>query len=271
MICFPNAKVNLGLFITEKREDDFHNIESIFLPVGLCDILEFTLSRNGKDNFHHSGLPLNGKAEDNLVIKALNLIREEFNIPKLQIHLHKKIPVGAGLGGGSSNAAFMLMMLNNYFHLSLSEHRLLKLASKLGSDCSFFILNKPAIARGRGEILTSIPLVLEKIKIIIIRPDLAVSTAEAFSGIKPEKPTEAIADLLNAGPNSWQKNLRNDFEKIIFRKYPEIHRIKKDLLSHGAFYASMTGSGSSVYGLFNKIPDQLNAGEIIYLGDLKMK
>jgi 4-diphosphocytidyl-2-C-methyl-D-erythritol kinase len=272
MISFPNAKVNLGLFITEKREDGFHNLESVFLPVELFDILEFTISLDGNDNFQQSGITLNGKDKDNLVIKALHLLREEFSIPGLQIHLHKKIPVGAGLGGGSSDAAFMLMMLNKYFELRLSEFKLMEMASKLGSDCSFFILNEPAIARGRGEILKNINIALEKIKIIIVMPDFNISTAEAFSGIKPQKPSKTISDLIKRDINSWHKDLHNDFEKTIIPKHPEIQKIKEDLLLHGALYTSMSGSGSSVFGLFEKIPDQLklNKAKIIYSGNLNM-
>ena len=273
MISFPNAKINLGLFITEKRKDGYHNLESLFLPVALYDILEFTISPDGKDKLHKSGIIPPGPPQSNLVVKALQLIRESFHIPGLQIHLHKKIPFGAGLGGGSSDAAFMLKMLNKYFKLELTDMKLMEMAAKLGSDCSFFILNKPALSAGRGEILKNISVPLEDIRIILVKPDVNINTSEAFAGIKPLKPSFTISDIIAGDIYNWQKNLRNDFEKSIFPKHPEIKQIKEDLLSQGAFYASMSGSGSSVFGLFKTIPDQfrINTGKIIFSGDLKFK
>ncbi|MFW6224962.1 MAG: 4-(cytidine 5'-diphospho)-2-C-methyl-D-erythritol kinase [Bacteroidota bacterium] len=252
MIYFPNAKINIGLNITEKRNDGFHTIETIFYPVKWCDIAEFIVNNESTPSFKHSGIPLDISAnEDNLCYKAYLLLKEDYRLPPLQFHLHKVIPVGAGLGGGSSDAAYTLYYLNDYFNLRLSLGRLANYAEKLGSDCPFFINNKPTFATEKGNRLRNIELDLQDHYIVIVYPDLYISTKEAYSGIVPQKNNESLETLIQSPVCEWRYAIKNDFETAIFKKYPEIEGIKKRLYNHGALYASMTGSGSSVYGIFD--------------------
>lgn len=251
MILFPNAKVNLGLNITGKREDGFHDIETCFLPVGLTDILEF-IKISGKTNITFSGINIPGSINDNLCLRAWHILNEKYEIPSVKIHLHKVIPIGAGLGGGSSDAAFMLKGLNEYFSLNMSTNKLLKTAAQLGSDCSFFILNKPCLARGKGDILKPSSPDLAAYKIVIINPGIHVSTSEAYAGVIPSKPLFNINDNLKESPENWRNKIINDFEKNVFKTHREIGKIKNKLYDLGAVYASMSGSGSSVYALFER-------------------
>jgi 4-diphosphocytidyl-2-C-methyl-D-erythritol kinase len=252
MISFPNAKINLGLLITEKRPDGFHNLETVFFPVEWSDVLEFAISDEFR--FTSSGIPISGNAESNLVVKAYRLFEEEFSLPTLKIHLHKNIPFGAGLGGGSSDAAFMLRMLNKTFELKLSDDELIAYAAKLGSDCPFFILNKPVFASGRGEIMNIINMTLNGHFLLLVKPPIEVSTAKAFQNIVPKKSDRPLTDLLSLPVSDWKEKLVNQFEGSVFQQYPEIKSVKDTLYELGAIYASMSGSGSCVFGIFNELP-----------------
>lgn len=252
MISFPNAKINIGLNITEKRSDGFHNLESIFLPViGLHDVLEIVEIKDSTHlQFSSSGIVIDGKDSDNLVLKAYQLLKSDFNLPALSVHLHKVIPTGAGLGGGSSDASFMLKMLNEMFNLNLTNENLKVYAEKLGSDCPFFIENTPQFATGKGEILEKINLFLPKSFLVIIKPQIHVPTKAAFAGIVPKKPQVNLNELITKLPYQWKEFAKNDFEQSIFAQFPEIEMIKTRLYELGAEYASMSGSGSAVFGIF---------------------
>ncbi|WP_421763029.1 4-(cytidine 5'-diphospho)-2-C-methyl-D-erythritol kinase [Ekhidna sp.] len=250
MITFPNAKINLGLNIVSKREDGYHNIESCFYPIPWYDSLE--VIEAASFGFYSYGLDIPGDSNSNLCIKAYELIRADHDIPLVEIHLLKNIPMGAGLGGGSADGAFTLKMLNNLFELGLSHSQLEAYALQLGSDCPFFIKNQPALAKGRGEQLEPIALELSGYYLAIHNPGIHVSTQEAYARVKPQIPPTPIADLIHTTKNEWKEVLFNDFEASIFPNHPEIEQLKKEMYEAGASYASMTGSGSTVYGLFEE-------------------
>lgn len=254
MITFPNVKINLGLSITEKRPDGYHNLETVFYPVALEDALEVRTSSapasDRKFTLHQHGIEIAGKPEDNLVAKAYQLLDGEFNLPPVDIHLFKHIPSGAGLGGGSSDAAFMLKLLNEHFHLNLSDNQLETYAAMLGADCAFFIRNKPTFAEGIGNIFSPIELSLSGYGIMIVKPDIFVSTREAFSNIHPKRPEHPIKEVIQRPVSEWKETLINDFEASVFPLHPAIEAIKQEFYNQGAAYASMSGSGSSVFGLF---------------------
>ena len=253
MIVFPNCKINLGLHILNKREDGFHNLETVFYPVGLKDVLEIIPSHNADNiiEFTSSGLIVDGNMDDNICIKAYYLLKKDFpELPQIKMHLHKAIPMGAGLGGGSADAAFTLQLLNKKFNLDLSFTQLINYAAQLGSDCPFFIINKPCFATGRGEILEEINIDLSKYKIVLVNPGIHVNTGWAFSQLTPALPAKSIKEIIAQPINTWQKELQNDFEKPVFEKYPVIKNIKESLYTQGAVYAAMSGSGSTVYGIF---------------------
>lgn len=252
MILYPNAKINLGLRILEKRPDGFHNIETLFVPVDICDILEFVPAQNGKPGIEITGIELDSDPADNLVMRAWHLMNEVYGISPLKIHLHKIIPVGAGLGGGSADAAFMLVGLSDFFRLDCEQEQLEQYAAMLGSDCPFFIRNKPALGTGRGEVLTDTELPLDGFEVLLVNPDIHISTSEAYSGVVPVRPDRTLKDLIHQDVASWQSSVLNDFEAPVFSKYPRIADIKAKLLAMGAAYASMSGSGSTVYGLFHE-------------------
>ncbi|HUS86098.1 MAG TPA: 4-(cytidine 5'-diphospho)-2-C-methyl-D-erythritol kinase [Bacteroidales bacterium] len=256
MTLFPNAKINIGLKIISRREDGFHDIETIFYPVALRDALEFVTmqSNSDSDELTVTGFNPGCRMSDNLVIRALNSLRRDFNIPALRIHLHKAIPMGAGLGGGSSDSAFMLRYLNRYFRLGLCNKDMWEIALKIGSDCPFFIENRPAFAEGRGEKLKGVSRVLTGYHILIIHPGIQISTANAYAGSKPEIPSVNLMELYERPVKTWNGVIENDFESWVFRKYPEIKRIKEKLYSSGAVYSSMSGSGSAVYGIYTGSP-----------------
>ena len=250
MIAFPNCKINLGLNIIAKRTDGYHDLETVFYPLQLKDAVEIIQSEI--TNLSISGLPVDGNATDNLCIKAYHLLKNDFpDLPPVNIHLHKIIPLGAGLGGGSSDGAFMLKLINDKFNLQLSSDELLTYAKQLGSDCPFFILNKSSYATGRGENLEEINLNLTGYKIIIIYPEIQINTGWAFSNIKPVIPAKSIKEIIKQSVSTWKEELKNDFETPVFSKYPEIKKIKDNLYNAGALYSSMSGSGSSVFGIFN--------------------
>ena len=255
MIVYPNAKINIGLSVTEKRADGFHNIESIFYPIGIKDILEI-IPNTGFGNviFSSSGIEIPGDASGNLCIKAYNLLFNDFKIPSIQMHLHKQIPIGAGLGGGSSDAAFTLKALDELFNLNIPKERLIEYASVLGSDCAFFIENMPTYNFNKGNDFELFDLDMSKYYLILLFPNIHVSTADAYSGINPIKPIENIRTLVSSSIENWKEKVINDFEKSVFSKYPAIKKYKEELYDAGAIYASMSGSGSSVFGIFSETP-----------------
>ncbi len=253
MISFPNAKINLGLHITEKRPDGYHNLETVFYPIPLEDALEIhpLPNANGRSfAFHPSGLEIAGRVEDNLVVKAYLLLKDTFELPPIDIHLFKHIPSGAGMGGGSSDAAFMLKLLNERFSLQLTVEQLEDYAATLGADCAFFIRNKPTFASGIGNVFSPIDLSLSSYQLIVIKPDVFVSTRDAFSKITPQQPEFALQEVIKRPVNEWKEYLVNDFEASVFPQFPVIREIKEELYRQGATYAAMSGSGSSVFGLF---------------------
>lgn len=255
MLTFPNAKINIGLNILRKRPDGFHDISSCFYPVKLCDALEAVPSRKG--SFYTSGQGILND-EPNLVSKAYDLLAADHPLPLLDIYLLKGIPIGAGLGGGSSDAAFMIKLLNQASDLHLSEEQMEEYARKLGSDCAFFIQNKPVYAYGKGDQFEDIPLSLEGHFLCLVNPGIHIPTAEAYSGIRPFETTTDLKAVLKQPLSEWKNIVVNDFEQPVFNKYPIIAKIKSDLYEAGALYASMSGSGSSVYGIFENIPNTDN-------------
>lgn len=249
MVVFPHGKINLGLHVVSKRNDGFHNIETCFYPIPWTDILEVIKSESF--SFSCSGTPIPGNAEENLCIKAYHLLQADFNLSPVKIHLHKVIPMGAGLGGGSSDAAFMLRSLNSLFSLNLSTEQMNSYAAKLGSDCSFFVTDTPKYGSGRGEILLPLAVSLKDLYLVIVKPRIHVSTAEAYAGVKPNESVFSLAEILKSPITSWKEKLTNDFEKSVFQIHPQINKIKDELYRQGAIYASMSGSGAAVFGIFN--------------------
>lgn len=258
MISFPNCKINLGLRVVGKRKDGYHNLETVFYPVLVKDVLEVV--QGDQTSFQLSGLPVPGNIHDNLCLRAYYLLKKDLpQIPFVNIYLYKTIPLGAGLGGGSADGAFMLKMLNRKFSLNISAEVLVKYALQLGSDCPFFINNTPSFATGRGEELTTIGLDLIKYKIVLVNPGIHVSTKEAFLNLSPAPPVKSIRQTIAQPMASWKAELINDFENNVFQLYPEIETIKKRLYESGAIYASMTGSGSTVFGIFEALkPSELS-------------
>src|ERR1019366_1275335 len=254
MLTFPNSKINLGLNIIEKRYDGFHSIESVFYPVGLCDALEVIENTDNTSEriiFTSSGIEIPGNINDNLCWFAYYLVANDYHLPNVKTHLHKHIPVGAGLGGGSSDAAFFIRLLNDKFELRISWGEMHNYARQLGSDCSFFISNKPAFAEGKGDEYESMKLDLSNYFIAIICPNIHINTAKAYSGVIPKPSIRSLEnDILNLLIEQWKNFIHNDFEDSIFPPFPEIKKIKEQLYLSGAEYVSMSGSGSSVYGFF---------------------
>lgn len=250
MISFPNAKINLGLNIVSKRDDGYHNLETVFYPLAIKDALEIIVSSKGEDQFFESGLKT-GTTKDNLVMRALDIVRQSYEIPPLEIHLLKDIPFGAGIGGGSADAAFMLKLLNDKFELGISDKELALMAVKLGADCPFFIYNRPLFASGIGEVFESVDLTLANYNLVLVKPDIHVSTKDAFSNIIVKEPQQSLKDIIQLPVEEWKNVMVNDFEQSIFPKYPLIQNIKEKLYALGALYASMSGSGSSVYAIFD--------------------
>lgn len=253
MICFPNAKINLGLHIISKRNDGYHEIETCMCPIPLFDALEIIINHK-KSTWNTSGISIPGDPKDNLILKAYQLLKKDFaNLPHVDIHLHKNIPMGAGLGGGSADAAFALNLMNNLFDLILDDFFLEEYAALLGSDCPFFIENTPKIAKGRGEILEEVSLDLKGTHLILINPGIHIGTKEAYAGVTPAKPKVKLEEVLQ-DKSRWKNELANDFEASIFPNHPKIASIKNKLYENGAYYAAMSGSGSTVFGLFESPP-----------------
>jgi len=260
MVLFPNAKINIGLNILRKRADGYHDLETLFYPVGLKDALEF--AENGKNvvHFNSSGIELDIPPEQNIILKAYRLLQEKHTLPGLDIHLHKVIPNGAGLGGGSSDAAFFLKSLNEHFGLEISPDKLKHLAGKLGADCSFFLENTPCYATGRGEILTPVDVILKGYHLLLVKPPFGVDTKIAYSAVVPRTFTLDFKEIITGPVTGWQDKIKNDFEPFVFAKYPELGVIKGRLTEMGALYVSMSGSGSSVYALFSQEPSLNKTG-----------
>lgn len=249
MIVFPNAKINLGLNILSKRADGFHEIESVFYPVYKCyDALEIIEDETVEFEMNCTNIEL--KPNDNLCKKAYDLIKNDYKIKGIKAHLLKKIPVGAGLGGGSADAAFMLKLLNDKFNLNIPNEKLKLYAAKLGSDCAFFIDNRPALSKGRGEVLQKIALDLSKYYIYLVYPNIHISTAEAYRNVTPKVPNKTVGEIIQLPVEKWKDYLVNDFEYSLFHTYPVLATIKEKLYDLGAVYASMSGSGSTIYGIF---------------------
>ncbi|HEU4552978.1 MAG TPA: 4-(cytidine 5'-diphospho)-2-C-methyl-D-erythritol kinase [Chitinophaga sp.] len=251
MIVFPNCKINLGLHILRRRADGFHDLETVFYPVPVNDALE-ALSP-GQLQFSSSGIAIPGEVTDNLCLKAWHLLKRDFpELPAVNIHLHKHIPIGAGLGGGSADAAFMLQLLNDKFRLALSAEKLVYYAAQLGSDCAFFIRNRPCYATGRGEVLEPIAADLSGYSLLLVYPGIHVNTGWAFRQITPAVPARQLRESILQPVNEWKTLITNDFEAPVFRAHPVLGAIKEKLYEAGAVYATMSGSGSAMVGIFPK-------------------
>ena len=254
MIAFPGCKINLGLNITQRLPNDYHALESVFVPVSLSDVLEIiTKQTTVTTGFTYTGTSIPGNPENNLVKKAFDLLDQQYQISPIQAHLHKIVPMGAGLGGGSADASAMLIMLNELFNLNIKQNELLDHAKSLGADCPFFIINKPALVTGVGDNIKPIDPGLNGKKILLVFPDIHINTSEAFQNIIPQKPFESLESIIRDHPIvEWKDHIKNDFENFVFRSHPEIAGIKEKLYDMGAVYASLSGSGSAVYGIFDK-------------------
>lgn len=252
MISFPHCKINLGLFVTGKRPDGYHNLETLFYPLTLCDALEIVPANSL--SFTAYGMPPSAAEGDNLCEKAYRMLAADYYVPPVAMHLIKKIPVGSGLGGGSSDAVATLKMLKALFELPVSDDALYNYARSLGSDCAFFLDNKPKLAYERGDVLEPVDFSLAGLHLLLVVPPIAVSTAEAYSHIKSYDNREALRNILKLPPENWKFELYNDFEFSVFKKHPLIKTLKEKLYKSGAVYASMSGSGSAVYGIYNNEP-----------------
>jgi len=256
VILFPNGKINLGLHITNKRSDGYHNLETVFFPVKWYDVLEIIpAGKSGDANtFSGTGIIATKNGNENICVKAYETLKYDFpnQLPPVQFYLHKTIPIGAGLGGGSADGAFTLKLLNQQFQLGLSPEQLIIYAGRLGSDCPFFIINRPCFATGRGEILETVTIDLSAYKLLLVNPSIEISTKDAFAKLVPAFPEKSLKEIISQPVNTWRANLKNDFEALVSEHWPEIGSIKRNLYDAGAIYASMTGSGSTVYGIFHK-------------------
>lgn len=254
MLTYPNAKINLGLNITEKRPDGYHNLETVFYPIPLQDAIEVTRHEGNQPyTLKIKGVNIEGEPDNNLVIKAYNLLKKDFStMPPVDIHMYKHIPTGAGLGGGSADAAFMIKLLNEKFNLQLSTEKMEEYASRLGADCAFFVRNQPVFATGIGNIFEPIELSLKGYQLVLVKPDIFVSTKDAYANVTPKHPETSLKEIIQSPIETWKKTMKNDFEESVFMKFPEIAAIKDKLYDLGAIYASMSGSGSSVFGIFKE-------------------
>ncbi|MDT8401827.1 MAG: 4-(cytidine 5'-diphospho)-2-C-methyl-D-erythritol kinase [Bacteroidales bacterium] len=262
MTLFPNAKINIGLYVKAKRDDGYHNIESLFYPLCLRDALEFVVQegRGKSDELRTTGFETNCRMEENLVMKALGLIRGKYTIPPLRLHLHKAIPPGSGLGGGSSDAAFMLRYLNRHFKLGINDEELTAMALQIGSDCAFFIANKPSFISGRGELIRESSLNLGGKYLLLVYPGININTTQAYTMVTPRDPGISLEEKIKLPPASWRNNIRNDFQDVIKRVHPHIGDIIDSIYDHGATYCSLSGSGSAVYGIFDRLPADYDPG-----------
>ncbi|MES2628832.1 MAG: 4-(cytidine 5'-diphospho)-2-C-methyl-D-erythritol kinase [Bacteroidota bacterium] len=258
MVVFPTAKINFGLNIVSRREDGYHEIESIFYPIGISDALEINPAQEQTSiSFHGRTIP--GNAEDNLILKAWNILRERYSLPEISIQLVKNIPMGGGIGGGSADCGFFINLVNETFDLQLTVEEREHIAGKLGSDCPFFIRNLPSYVSGRGELLQPVTPFLSGYYLVLVYGDLHISTKEAYSGISPKRSGQYLWEIMNEAPENWKKLVKNDFEPVVFAKHPALREIKNNLYAAGAVYASLTGTGSCVYGLFKEDPGALKS------------
>lgn len=253
MICFPNAKINIGLNVINKRQDGYHELETIFYPVKIKDALEIIEGPEMK--FESSGINIPGDSNNNLCIKAYNLLRADFDLPNIHIHLHKHIPIGAGLGGGSSDATFFIKLVNDKFNLGMDKEVMKNYCSKLGADCAFFLENRPVFATGIGDVFDEVEVDLSGYHVVLVKPPVHVATAEAYKNVVPQEPINSLKSLVRLPVEDWNCNIKNDFEPHIINSYPQIRMVKANLLDIGAVFALMSGSGSSVFGIFNEKPD----------------
>lgn len=249
MLAFANAKINLGLNVTDKRPDGYHNLETVFYPVNLYDVVEITPADFTSCDIRGINIP--GDTADNICLKAYHLLAKDYQLPPVKITLLKNIPVGAGLGGGSADAAFLIKLLNDNFELGLTAESMEDYARVLGADCAFFIQNKPVYAFGRGDQFSPVTVDLSGYFKVLVKPPVHVSTADAYGGLTPAFPDTSLKELINLPVTAWNGKLKNDFEERIFVKYPEISQIKEQLYLAGATFALMSGSGSSVFALFD--------------------
>lgn len=251
MVSFPNGKINLGLQITGKRDDGFHDIETVFYPIAIYDVVE--IIKADTFSFTPSGIMIDGYNENNLCVKAYQLLKQDYpRLPSVAIQLHKNIPIGAGLGGGSADAVACLQLLNRLGNLNLSLEKMNAYALQLGSDCPFFLLNQPCLATGRGEKISQINVDISSYDILIVNPGIHINTGWAFSALRTLSASSALESIVTSPVKNWKRMLTNDFEQSVHEKYPEIKSLKDLLYEHGAIYASLSGSGSTVYGLFEK-------------------
>lgn len=260
MLLLPNCKINIGLNIVSKRSDGYHNLETVFFPIPLRDNLEFKEIENEDVPYRlvSGGVPIEGKPEDNLIVKVYLDMKAEFNLPALELSLYKNIPMGAGLGGGSSDAAAMMKGLNEAYDLQLSTEDMEKRLAKFGADCPFFVRNKPAYATGIGDELTNCNVSLKDKFIVLVKPDVFVSTKEAYAHVTPKAPAIPLAEAIESPIETWKEQIVNDFEQSVFPFHPELPAIKQTLYDMGAVYASMSGSGSTMYGIFNRPTPEAN-------------
>lgn len=252
MIVFPNAKINIGLQVLRKRTDNYHELETVFYPIKICDVLE--IIEAPELSFHPSGTIIGGNVDGNICMKAYHILAKDFDLPPIAIYLHKVIPIGAGLGGGSSDASFLIKALNDKFQLDLSVEKMQHYARQLGADCAFFIRNQPVFAEGIGDKFTDINLDLSTYHLVIVKPKIQVSTAEAYQLIDPDNNGKNLMQYIKSPVEDWKDTIINDFEAGIFKKFPEIREIKEEMYHLGALYASMSGSGSAVFGIFREKP-----------------
>ncbi|MES2457073.1 MAG: 4-(cytidine 5'-diphospho)-2-C-methyl-D-erythritol kinase [Bacteroidota bacterium] len=265
MLAFANAKINLGLYVTEKRPDGYHNLETVFYPVKIYDVIELTDAAESSCNI--KGIDIPGNPADNICLKAFHALQKDFDLPEQQITLLKNIPVGAGLGGGSSDAAILVKLANDKFSLGLSAEQMEDYVRPLGADCAFFIQNKPVLAFGKGDEFEPANIDLSNYYLVLVKPPVHVSTVDAYSGIMPAIPSTSLKDLIHLPLENWKAVLKNDFEETVFVKYPEIEQIKTKLYNAGALYAAMSGSGSSVFGIFSsavRLPDLEQDNQVFY-------
>ncbi|HWK98716.1 MAG TPA: 4-(cytidine 5'-diphospho)-2-C-methyl-D-erythritol kinase [Parapedobacter sp.] len=266
MVTFANAKINIGLQVLNRREDGYHNLETVFYPISLYDVLEVVEAEETR--FIPSGIAIPGDVADNLCMTAYRMLQLEYDLPPVHIYLHKMIPIGAGLGGGSADAAFLLKLANEKFGLGLNELQLIEYARRLGADCAFFIRNAPVFASGTGDVFEGVDLDLSSYRMVLVKPAIHISTAEAYRMVSPGIESRQLATAIKTPVRQWRDSIVNDFEVGIFYRYPEIEAVKAYLYEKGAVFAAMSGSGSSVYGLFEEevLLDGLDsAHEVFYL------
>ncbi len=265
MILFPNAKINIGLNIINRRQDGYHNLETVMYPIALRDAIELVEAKDLK--FSCSGIDIPGNMEDNLCLKVYQMMAIDHKLPAVHIHLHKHIPIGAGLGGGSADASFLIRLINKKFELKLSDQNMEDYASEIGSDCAFFIKNRPVFAYEKGNRFKDVNLDLKNYYIVLVMPPIHVSTVDAYRGVNIKPVAKQLTELIKLSPDDWRLTVRNDFEDSVFPKFPKIAGIKSALYSAGAVYASMSGSGASVYGIFNQevqLPELEKDNQVFY-------